>query len=789
MAPPSSPTPMKSILPKLALALAAGLVAAPVHGQANPKKEVDPAKVDQAMAAEASPAKAPDEVVEMSPFVVKTNTDADNRIDESNSGTLVSRPLDKTPMGIAVVSSEMMKELMVLNADGLSKIVPGVANQNNTSSEGTGNNTQYSSRGFTVIPRRNGFAPGGRLYDMTGIDRVEVIRGPNSILFGQNDPGGVINYVTKRPHIRTTAGAHGAATVAVGDYDFYRAQTDVDATIIPGKLAFRLPASYTTNKREFKWYKNRVEAVNPSVLWRIFPKTELTFEWEHLDVYTNFAAFQPIAWTPPGGTEFADLYKRGFGYSTAEGSVSNYTFGPYSHANNKQTNWTLDLTSRLTDHITFRGIYSKNTRNRDEVVPTGGDPFRVVPVAYRGQETQDGNRINGYKGDILAEYDLGPFKTRTVVGFEYNENDFFATIWRTYQNGASLPLFTLNVGFDPVTLKATRDTVASDYAPFPRNNYVDNAQDASNPWRIESGPSLARQKWTNQRVSEVLSGYDDRLQLLLGYARGKSTTFTFTNGANVQTSELSQTANVYQVGAGLAVDPEKRHMVFVNRSTSYAPQFLLDINNNFLPSQTAIGTEGGVKSNWGGGVSTTVTVFTQKRTNVGRQYTDFTLNRTYGILTPGEKSQGVEFEAVYRPTNQLDVQFALAQFDGSITGAPPGREFVIGRELPRSPEKSWSLFTNYRFVGGGLDGLRLGAGASHKNDTWLDTGLNQATLGRRSTPYTVMWLTAAKEFKLEHQRALVVRLNVGNLFNKAYISEGFTFGEPRSIRVSTDFKF
>lgn len=735
-----------------------------------------------------------DQVVEMSPFVISTVAENDMFIPESTSGTLVSRPLEKTPMGITVVSSELMKDLGVFNADGLSKIVPGVANQNNTSSEGTGNNTQYSSRGFTVIPRRNGFAPGGRLYDMTGIDRVEVIRGPNSILFGQNDPGGVINYVTKRPTLRNQAGVHGVVTGVVGNFDFYRAQTDLDVTVLPGTLALRLPTSYTTNKREFKWYKNEVKAVNPSILWRIFPKTELTFEWEHLDVYTHFAAFQPIAWTPPGGTEFADMNKRGLGYSQSDGSASNYTFGPYSHANNKQTNWTLDLTSRLTDHITFRGIYSNNKRNRDEVVPTGGDPFRVVPVPFRGQETQDGNRIRGYKGDILAQYDVGPVTTRTVVGYEFNENDFFAKVWRTAQNGVGLNLFTLNVGFDPVTLMATRDTVASDYVGFPRNNYKDNSIDPSNPWRLESGPSLARQKWTNQRVSEVLSAYDDRLQLLLGYARGKSTTFTFANATLtqpnfIQTSEVSQTANVYQVGVGVMVDQKKKHMLFVNKSTSYAPQFLLDINNNFLPSQTAVGIEGGMKSKWNDALTTTVTLFTQKRVNVGRQYTDFTLNRTYGILTPGEESKGIEFEAWYRFSSQFTSQLAFSKFDGKITGAPPGREFVIGRELPRSPDQSASLFTNYTIKGGPADNVRVGFGANYKNDTWLDTGLNQLTLGRRSSSYVVYWMTLAKEFKMANHRAIAVRLNVGNLANKKYVSEGFTFGEPRSIRLSTDYKF
>ncbi|HLP24601.1 MAG TPA: TonB-dependent receptor plug domain-containing protein, partial [Acidobacteriota bacterium] len=296
----------------------------------------------------------------MSPFVVTSTTDSE-RVEESTSGTLVSRPLDKLPMGIQVVSSELMKQLDILNADSLGRVVPGLANQNNTTSEGTGNNTQYASRGFTVLPRRNGFAPGGRLYDMTGIDRVEVIRGPNSLLYGQSDAGGIINYITKRPRIRTTTGLRGTVSAAVGNYSFYRGMLDVDYTLIPGKLGFRLPASFTSNEREFAFYRNKTIAYNPSVLWRPFANTEVSFEWEYLDVRTNFGAFQPIVWRPPGSTvEVVDKTNRGLGREARGG-----LFGPYAKAENEQTNWTADITSRLNEHLTFRGIYSKNARDRN----------------------------------------------------------------------------------------------------------------------------------------------------------------------------------------------------------------------------------------------------------------------------------------------------------------------------------------------------------------------------------------------------------------------------------------
>ena len=733
-------------------------------------------------------APATEEVVELSPFVISTPRDTtDTRINESTSGTLVSRPLDKLPMGIQVVSAELMKLLDIFNADSLGRVVPGLANQNNTTSEGTGNNTQYASRGFTVLPRRNGFAPGGRLYDMTGIDRVEVIRGPNSLLYGQSDAGGIINYITKRPRIRSTTDARGTVSLAGGDYAFYRAVADVDVTLAPGLLGFRLPASFTSNEREFDFFRNKVIAYNPSLLFRPFAKTEVSFEYEYLDVRTNFGAFQPIVWRPPGSTvEFVDKNSRGLGRAARGGF-----FGPYAKAENQQTNWTADVTSRLTDQITFRGVYSENKRDRNEIVPTGGDPFRAVPIPYYGANTRDGNRITGYKGDLLGQWDLGPFKTRTILGHEYNKNIFFASIWRGWNAAANARdnLYTMNLGYDPVTQRVTRAPTAADYRPFNgvSGEWLDTKLDPA-LWRLESGPQRFLSEWTNTRVSEVLSGFDDRLQLLGGVARGKSIlTNTVTGAAD------SRKATTWQAGLGWSFDPKKQHMVFVNRSTSYQPQFLFDINFNPLPPLTAEGLEGGIKSTWGAtGLSTTVVFYMQERKDVGRQFQDFSLNppRTYGILTPGEEVQGVELEAWYQATKQLSFTFLYAQFDGKITGAPPGREALIGAELPRAPEKSANFLVNYTVVGGGLlNQTRWTVGTNWKNDVWLDTGLNLNTRERRSDGGAVLFAVVAKEFKLANRRAITVRLNVGNILDRDYISEGFTFGEKRTFRLSADYRF
>lgn len=767
---------MKLTMLKLPAVLASAFAAASLFAQS----------VAPTSPAPATARNADDEVIEISPFVVTTSND-NERVEESTSGTLVSRPLDKLPMGIQVVSSELMKQLDILNADTLNRVVPGLANQNQTTSEGTGNNTQYASRGFTVLPRRNGFAPGGRLYDMTGVDRVEVIRGPNSLLYGQSDAGGIINYITKRPRIRGTAGMRGSVTAAVGNYAFYRSQMDVDYTLVPGVLGFRLPASITSNEREFDFFRNKAIVANPSVLWRPFKNTEVSYEWEYLDVKTNFGAFQPIVWRPPGSTvEFVDKTNRGLGREARGG-----LFGPYAKAQNLQTNWTVDLTSRLTDNITFRGVYSKNRRDRNELVPTGGDPFRTVPTGYWGANTRDGNRITGYKGDLLGEWDLGPFKTRTVLGYEYNKNIFFASIWRGWNAAtATRPiLYTLNLGYDPVTQRVTRPPTAADYAPFTgvSGSWLDTKLDPS-LWRLEVGPNRFQSEWTNTRVSEVLSAFDDRLQILGGVARGKSVLVNTTTGV-----EDNRTATVWQAGIGYSFDAKKQHMVFVNRSTSYQPQFLFDINFNPLPPLTAEGFEGGLKSTWGEtGLSTTIVFYMQERKDIGRQFQDFSFNppRTYGILTPGEEVKGVEFEAWYQATKQLSFTFLCAKFDGEITGAPPTNQAIIGRELPRAPELSANLFANYKIEGdGALGNTRWTLGMNYKNDVWLDTGLGANTLERRSDGGSVFFAVISKEIKLANKKSIAIRLNIGNLFDREYISEGFTFGEPRTWRLATDYRF
>ena len=715
----------------------------------------------------------------MSPFYVSTKPDESGRITETTSGTLISRPIDKLPMGINVVGSEELKNLNIFNADSLAIALPGLGDQNQASTAGDTNNTTFTSRGFTVLPHINGIAPGGRLYDMTNVDRIEVISGPNSLLYGQSDPGGVINFITKRSTLRNQAGVNGDLGGQIATYNSYRADLDLDVTLVPGTLGVRLPVSYSDGQREFQYYRNIVTSINPSILWRIFPNTEVNFEYDYLNYSTNPVPLRPFYWTPPGSTPFLDINNEGLGETYNP-------YGPYAHSNTWQRNWFFDATTRIGEHITVHGIWSQDTRNDNDLVLNipGGGLFSLTgpTIAARGLDTIDGNRIRDYKIDLLGEWNLGPLVTRTIAGYEFNDNYYHLVgSFATWQNGTSWYFNTMTIGYNPTTGLATSTPTASQYTPFP-TPILNSSQ-----WNIVNGPSTSESKWTNARVSEVLSAFDDRVQLLCGVAHGKSTLVNVSTG-----STQGSSANVYQVGLGVAVDHQKQQMLYVNRSTSYQPDYLFDVNGNPLPATTASATEGGLKSTWGAtGLSTAIVGYVQERVNVGRSYNDPNLGRSYGILTPGERSRGGEFQAWYVVSSQWSLALNYNQFKGEITGTNPGQGYLLGREIPRAPEKTGNVMAIYTLGQAGfLSHARFTLGARYASGTWLDTNEAQNTLyTERSSSATTAFFFASKEFKLSKGRSITVHVSVNNIFDDKYITEAFAQSEPCTVQGGIDYKF
>jgi len=116
------------------------------------------------------------------------------------TATRISTPLEDVPRSVSVITAEVMSDLGEERIDRALDFAGGVTRGNDF---GGMNISGYNVRGFTTgAMYRNGFSSGkgtNSQPDASTIERVEVLKGPSSGLFGRADPGGIVNLVTKRP--------------------------------------------------------------------------------------------------------------------------------------------------------------------------------------------------------------------------------------------------------------------------------------------------------------------------------------------------------------------------------------------------------------------------------------------------------------------------------------------------------------------------------------------------------------------------------------------------------------
>ena len=178
------------------------------------------------------------------------------------TGTREEREISDLPVTVGVANRTLMDDRLARRTEDVLPLLPGV--QLFAGSGGTWDD--YTVRGFRVwsgTTFRNGFLSGysgANATDAVNIERVEVVRGSASALYGPGLPGGSINFVTKRP----AADARVNVGLSVGSFDTYRGELDATGPIAPGVL-YRMTASAesTAGFRDFNDFRRYL--VNPVV--------------------------------------------------------------------------------------------------------------------------------------------------------------------------------------------------------------------------------------------------------------------------------------------------------------------------------------------------------------------------------------------------------------------------------------------------------------------------------------------------------------------------------------------
>ncbi|MGH2413607.1 MAG: TonB-dependent receptor plug domain-containing protein, partial [Microcystaceae cyanobacterium] len=201
-------------------------------------------------------------------------------VPDATTATRTDTPLRDIPQSIQVIPQQVLEDQQIIRVPDALRNVSGVQRGNTI-----GNTSEvFTIRGFQQLGGnlRNGFRDNTfSITETANLERIEVLKGPASVLYGNTDPGGVINYVTKQPLPEPFY----SVELQAGSFGLVRPSVDLTGPLTSDRtLLYRLNTAYERGGY-FRDFDQEVERffVSPVLTWRIGDRTDLTLEFEYLD--------------------------------------------------------------------------------------------------------------------------------------------------------------------------------------------------------------------------------------------------------------------------------------------------------------------------------------------------------------------------------------------------------------------------------------------------------------------------------------------------------------------------
>src|SRR5262245_20675807 len=204
--------------------------------------------------------------VELSAFTVSAGRDHGYKVSNAITATRVGAAIIDTPLNIQVVTGEQLEDLNVRRMGESMNYVAGAIGDKIFPDDGF-----IRMRGQPIGARfRNGFR---RSLSITtdNVERIEVVKGPASVFFGEGSPGGIINYITRKPRFREAL----SFDYTFGSYQYNKARLDLEANV-GGQLGVRLFGSWEDSHNWMDYTFNRVHFIAATAVWRPSKAFELS---------------------------------------------------------------------------------------------------------------------------------------------------------------------------------------------------------------------------------------------------------------------------------------------------------------------------------------------------------------------------------------------------------------------------------------------------------------------------------------------------------------------------------
>lgn len=641
-------------------------------------------------------------------------------------------PLKETPYSVQVVTRELIRDRGITTIGEALRYVPGFSPQ-----VGFGaSNDRFYVRGF-ITPynlknglRRSAYAPDEQLQN---VEQVEVLKGSASALYGRFEPGGVVNFVTKKPLEESFA----EVSALYGSFDQLRLTGDFS---VPLSETWGLRVNISHDDRDgFRDFTfSRDTFITPVIQWKPSDATSVTLEGEYArkrGYFDRGFANDPLFLEAPRERQFGEEDAR---YANKGGVAS------------------LFVDHRFSDALSGRIAFGYSDFTKDSYYYAFGFPpvSRADPadpkVNRRTSLAYDRQTDLTAQAELYARFATGAVEHKALFGVEYGYDH-----WRFDVRN---PPFGVNIPIDfdnPVYGQRAEPSVLVADGAWNSDSTAIYAQDELKlgNWRLLVG---GRYDWNELRNRDYLAG----------------------------TGEGETKRGAFSPRAGLTWTPVPALSLYGSWARSFRAQVDVGrLRDGSLP-KPLIGEswEVGAKAElFGGTLTPTLALFDITRRNVAvSDPVDFDL-----VIQIGKsRSRGIEVEIPAVLTPQWRLLANYTYLDAKIledSFATPGARLV------NAPRHSASLWTTYDFAGS-LKGASAGFGIQHIGSRAGNTD-NSIVL----PAYTRVDANLAYEFDAGFG-PLRAQLNVLNLFDKFYYDSGGAFiplypGAPRTVTASLSYRF
>ncbi|ULA62120.1 MAG: Ferrichrome-iron receptor [Nitrospira sp.] len=678
---------------------------------------LDPASSGAAAAAMAQDHPKPPKPVTVPEVVVKDVKERDDDTqsyvaEEASTATRTETPLIQVPQSVGVVTRKVMDDQKAIRVDQALRNVSGIA-FSDTGQSGNAGDILFC-RGFPCDYfknyMRNGSGQAQTFRDIANIQRIEVLKGPASVLYGRSEPGGIVNLTTKQPLPDRFA----SLEQIIGSYGLSRTMVDVTGPLDANKtVLFRINGAYE-NAGSFRDFVNSQRYfVAPVVTWNASNKTTLIVDGEYVHDHR----------TP-------DLGFPALGRGLAPLPISRFLGEPFDTLKTEEWRGGAALIHQFNKdwRIESRFRFDKSATSASRTYAAGLFPDNRTLGRFYIEQLAEVSSFY-WRNDVIGTVHTGSIRHALLAGVEVGRQS------TDYTTGL-VPFSSIDI-FNPIYGQSGMPQIAR--SPT-----------------IESFANSAG-AYVQDQISIL-----DNLHVLVG-ARGDYFYQHSTSGtARVDT----KAENVgFSPRIGVTYQPINSVSVYANVTRSFIPTFgpFAAASNLTVPS-TGTQYEAGVKTDIvPGRLTSTVAVYRLVRRNILTQDPNAPLG--ISVQTGEQRSHGIEIDLAAQLTPAWKVIATYSYIDARISA---DNTFAVGNRLPLIARHTGSLWTTYDILEGPLQGLGAGIGMFAVGERAGDLGNTYEMPGYVRMDAALYY----RKQDIFPRMNLVTQLNVQNLLDKDYFYGG-----------------